>query len=95
MDYRDVTIKPNSVIYLDPPYQGTCKYDFEINYDEFWFWCLEQKAPTYISSYAIPEKYQQDFTIVGEWLVKSTLQGGANKRVDHPTEKLFWNNKSL
>jgi site-specific DNA-adenine methylase len=78
----------------DPPYQDTMKYDGQnIDYDEFWQWCYRQETAVYISSYKILDKYVDKFKIVGEWLRKSTMQGGSNRRKNHPTEKLYWNNK--
>lgn len=40
-DYREHKIK-NAVIYCDPPYQGTTKYETKsFDYDGFWKWCRE------------------------------------------------------
>lgn len=40
-NYYDFPLPNNSIIYCDPPYQGTTKYKCGINYDGFWAWCRE------------------------------------------------------
>ncbi len=57
LSYEDVVIPEgeNSVIYLDPPYEGTAKYEKDIDHRRFFDWVREQKYPTYISSYEINE----------------------------------------
>ena len=54
--YTDVNILPNSIIYCDPPYINTHKYDnAEFDYEEFYDWCEKQEVPTFISEYYMPE----------------------------------------
>ena len=71
--YDEVDIKPNSVIYCDPPYKNTATYRLEdkelvFDHDRFYNWCLKQKELVIISEYDMPsdfecvagrEKYQQ------------------------------------
>ena len=58
-DYRNVSLpKPNEcVLYLDPPYIWTWKYETEFNHNEFYWWIQEKKNEWYIlfcSEYTLP-----------------------------------------
>ena len=59
--YDAVEIKPNSVIYCDPPYIGTNTYSKRssvqqpFDHDRFYDWCCEQKELVLVSEYAMPE----------------------------------------
>ena len=59
-DYKDVEIKPNSVIYADIPYISTNTYDGTssvvqpFNHEEFYDWCCKQKELVLISEYYLP-----------------------------------------
>lgn len=39
-DYKDLAIPNNSIVYCDPPYKWTTKYEYKINHDEFEDWCV-------------------------------------------------------
>jgi D12 class N6 adenine-specific DNA methyltransferase len=54
LDYRKVIIKPNSIIYCDPPYQNTARYLNSFNHDEFWKWVAENPYPVFVSEYSAP-----------------------------------------
>lgn len=55
-DYRDVNIKPNSVIYCDIPYVNTDGYgEGEFDHKAFYDWANQQEVPVYISEYWMPE----------------------------------------
>jgi len=56
MSYDEVEIKPNSIIYCDPPYKGTKQYLNEFNTKKFLDWADEQHAPVFISEYEIKDK---------------------------------------
>lgn len=56
MSYNEVEIKPNSIIYCDPPYHGTAKYDAEFNHSKFLDWADRQINPVFISEYKIEDK---------------------------------------
>lgn len=86
MDYRDVVIPDESIIYCDPPYQDTEEYsEGGFNHDEFWDWVREKSKThkVYISEYKAPD----DFKIVLQFSQKSTYAGGNNKK--QPDECLF------
>jgi hypothetical protein len=87
LDFSKIEIKPDSVIYCDPPYRGTEDYtDKGLNsfdYDRFYDWCCEQKEPVFVSEYWMPE---DRFEPIAEFAHRSTLSATANNAV---TEKLF------
>ena len=59
-DYREYKIK-NSVIYCDPPYQGTTEYKTVFfDYDNFWNWCREMSKDNwiFISEYSAPRDFK-------------------------------------
>ncbi len=60
IDYRNLKIK-NAVIYCDPPYQGTTKYETKsFNYNEFWNWCREMSKENwlFVSEYNAPNDFE-------------------------------------
>lgn len=84
--YENLEIPPNSIIYCDPPYEGTKKYSNSGAFDHtsFWQWCrvIKDKGHTiYISEYNAPK----DFITVWEKPVKCTL--GINTKTS--VEKLY------
>ncbi len=86
LDYRNVVIPNNAVVYCDIPYIGTGKYGKQsFNHDDFWQWVREQTVPVFVSEYVAPD----DFEYILEIEHISTLSSTNNsKRV---VEKLFWN----
>ena len=56
LSYDRVEIKQNSIIYCDPPYQGTGKYDNEFDHRKFLDWAHHQENPVFISEYKINDK---------------------------------------
>jgi DNA adenine methylase len=84
-DYKELEYPENSIIYCDPPYANTTKYeevDFDI--DEFWAWAREMSRShsMYVSSYEAP----RDFEIVTEIETYCIVPGKSNKKT---TERLF------
>jgi len=55
LSYEKVKIKPNSVIYCDPPYRGVKGYLNVFDHDKFWEWVMDQKDPVYVSEYIAPK----------------------------------------
>lgn len=86
LDYRNVAIPDNAVVYCDIPYFGTEKYGIQsFNHDDFWKWVREQVVPVFVSEYVAPD----DFECILEIEHISTLSHtNSSKRV---VEKLFWN----
>lgn len=86
LDYTEIPIPENSIIYCDPPYQGTTKYKNSLNYDEFWDWIRflsKSGHKVFISEYNAPDDFECIWTKeVNNTLTKDT---GSKKGV----EKLF------
>lgn len=88
LDYRDVEIPENAVVYADPPYAGTTGYSTSkgFDYNEFWGYMRElSKTHTVFIS---EEKAPDDFECVWSKEVKRVLD--VNKSNIKPkVEKLF------
>ena len=83
-DYRNMEIKPDSLIYCDIPYRNTDGYQEEgFDHEEFYSWCERQTEPVLISEYWMPE---DRFECIDEIEKTVTLQSGAGNKV---IEKLF------
>lgn len=83
LDYRDVEIEKDSVVYCDIPYKNTKNYSIgDFNHDEFYEWTRKQKN-IFISEYEMPN----DFKIVNEKNIKSNLCATSNRKT--VTEKLY------
>lgn len=85
VDYREMDIPKNAVIYCDPPYSGTAEYvcgGFDSK--AFWQWAEDKarKQPVYVSEYNAPENWEAIITVPR----RSNLQGGNGAFV---SEKLF------
>jgi len=85
VDYADVAIPKDSVIYCDIPYKGTNVYNAaeEFDYERFYRLCAEQQQPVFISSFEIPA---DQFRCVVEWEHQNTFSASDYKVVK---ERLF------
>ena len=63
MDYRQVVIPYDSVVYADPPYKGRKSYSVKFDSDLFFDWCRNQNFPIYISEYDAPKDFKAVFEI--------------------------------
>ena len=63
LDYREVEIPQDSVVYCDPPYRGTQHYGNRFDHDAFWEWCRTREFPVYISEQQAPEDFVQIFSV--------------------------------
>ena len=53
-DYVDLAIPNGSLVYCDPPYENTTKYQYGIDHGFFWKWCEElvtRNCQVFVSSY--------------------------------------------
>jgi DNA adenine methylase len=81
--YQDLLIPPNSIIYCDPPYEGTLGYKDEFNHKDFWQWCRDKRVEghtVYVSEYNAPE----DFLCVWEKEVTVNISSRGDR-----VERLF------
>lgn len=85
LDYEEVTIPEDSVIYCDIPYEDTNVYNKAegFDYDRFYKWCEQQIQPVFISSYQMPT---DRFDCIEEFAHRSTLSATANNLV---TERIY------
>ena len=85
LDYEEVAIPEDSVIYCDIPYEGTDVYNKAegFDYERFYQWCERQTQPVFISSYQMPE---DRFDCIEEFTHRSTLSATANNLV---TERIY------
>ena len=85
-NYQDLEIPDNSLIYCDPPYEGTTKYKDDFNHVYFWEWCrtkAKQGHLVYVSEYNAPK----DFECVYSSEINNTLNN--TSKTTKATEKLF------
>jgi len=83
MSYLDMEIH-ESVIYCDPPYQGTTQYKDSFDHSKFWDWCRKMNVDNkvFVSEYSAPS----DFKCVMEKKILNNLRAGKANVV---TEKIF------
>ena len=84
--YTELEIPPNSIIYCDPPYEGTTGYKDKFNHTEFWEWCRDKAKEghiVFVSEYNAPDDFE---CIWQQELNVSVAKDGKHKRA---TEKLF------
>ena len=84
LSYEQVQIKPNSIIYCDPPYKGTTGYTVEFDHDKFWDWVRTNPHPVYVSEYTAP----QDIKVIAAFRHKKS---NSAKNTTDSVEKLYWN----
>ena len=87
--YYELELPPNSIVYCDPPYEGTTKYANDFDHNLFWNWVRnisKQGHTVFVSEYNAPA----DFECVWQKEAKSSLSAngkiGGNKV---SVEKLF------
>lgn len=87
--YYELELPSNSIVYCDPPYEGTTKYANDFDHNLFWDWIRnisKQGHTVFVSEYNAPA----DFVCVWEKEAKSSLSAngkiGGNKL---SVEKLF------
>lgn len=84
--YSDLDIPPNSVIYCDPPYEGTTGYKDKFNHADFWQWCRDKAKEghtVFVSEYNAPD----DFDCI--WQQELNVSIAKNGKHKKAVEKLF------
>ena len=87
IDYADVPVEENSIIYCDIPYAGTSGYSAIFNHERFWSWVrqMSQKGyRVYVSEYNAPF----DFIPVWQKSICQLYSSAGNKK-GGVVEKLF------
>lgn len=92
VDYRDVKIEPNAVVYCDIPYKNTVGYLKEFKHDDFYQWAATRSFPVFISEYQIDDKR---FKCVYEIDKRSNLSPKKELNAPDKVEKLYWNQVKL
>jgi DNA adenine methylase len=86
--YRELNIPPNSIIYCDPPYEGTTKYSTGgFDYPAFWQWCRDKSNEghqVFVSEYNAPS----DFECVWSKNVTANFDSNRSEAAER-IEKLF------
>lgn len=94
LDYRDVVIKPNSIVYCDIPYKNTSSYVKVFSHDEFFNWAASRDFPVYISEYEIKDpRFKLVYAVAKTVKLSGTGMSKENENMDR--EKLYWNGKTL
>lgn len=89
LSYKELSIPENSIVYCDPPYEGTTKYKDDFDHVAFWEWVRNKSKEghtVFVSEYSAPS----DFNCVWEKQIKSSLSANGKfggSKVS--TEKLF------
>lgn len=87
-DYKDIFAE-ESLIYCDPPYQGTTGYKTgEFNHEEFFDWCRKMKSKgnsVFVSEYNAPD----DFELVWQGEIKTNFSSQRKEATHRSVEKLF------
>ena len=102
-DYREIEIKKNSVVYLDPPYFNTEPYlingeKSKFNHNEFYDWIEElaerEDVKIFISEYWMPEerfKKIKEFQKVSFMCSNATSRGQKTDNIYIPTKQKYIN----
>lgn len=95
VDYREVGIQPNSVIYADIPYFSTNAYGKNssitqlFNHGEFYDWCCKQKELVLISEYYMPaDRFTEVWNIKHKQSLCATKTSSVIERLFVPTNQL-------
>lgn len=88
VSYSEVKIPNSAVVYCDPPYKGTNKYNCEaFDYDKFYDWLRSQPFPVYVSEYAMPDDF------ISVWSAKKTCCYSATNNSKQSIEHIFVHKK--
>lgn len=94
LDYREVKIEDNSIVYCDIPYNNkkgrTEKYyDIEFDKNAFYEWAKKADFPVYFSSSFCDDPFFTEVLSVEKQCLMVNKNSHGKKKV---IEKLFWNN---
>ena len=89
LDIFDIDYKGFDVVYFDPPYRGTNKYDFEFDYDKFYD--LFKSLKTDLKINAFLSEYDAPFTCVAEFEKTQLMAASVGSSKSTTMEKLYFN----
>ena len=85
LDYSEVKVPDNAVVYCDIPYRNTNLGGYEaIDYERFYRWCERQDSPIFVSEYFMPN---DRFKVYKSWQVHQTSSGKG--KIDVAIENLY------
>lgn len=87
LDYQQVTLAQNSILYCDIPYKGTNNYRMQFDYDRFYKWA-EQQDNIFISEYAMPDNF------IEVWSCQRQASMDAKGKNSKAQERIFTNQKT-
>lgn len=88
-DYREISLPANSLIYCDPPYEGTTQYPSVPKFDHSEFWNQVKEWTLTGHSVVVSEYYApKEFTCVME-IPRSMCMRNSNGAQERVVEKLF------
>jgi len=89
LDYRDVPVEYGSVVYADPPYEGTTRYNHErFDHEAFWTYMRILVIVGGCTVFVSEQKAPDDFFCIWEKPFKRTLDRNKENQFT-VTEKLF------
>ena len=86
-NYKDLN-PVGRLVYCDPPYASTKKYETDFDNDAFWKWAREASKKVkklYVSEYDAPD----DFECIWQMKKKDSLGRKKGKKQNTKVEKLF------
>lgn len=101
-DYKDVEIKPNSVIYADIPYLSTNTYNKKsstlqsFDHAEFYDWCCKQDELVLVSEYTMPvDRFTEVWSTNHIQRICATKTSATTERLFVPTRQLSKYNEMM
>ena len=86
--YLDYQYRDGDIVYCDPPYEDTAKYDKDgFNHKQFYDWVASREYPVYFSSYEISDNR---FNVVWQ-TEKQSLLNNSKDTIKVVTEYLYCN----
>ena len=87
LDYEQVILAQNSIVYCDIPYKNSNKYTLPFDYDRFYKWA-EKTDNVFISEYEMPDNF------IEVWNCEKRSTMSANGKSHGKLERIFTNQKT-
>lgn len=100
LDFKNLNIPQNALVYCDPPYAGTTGYNgVDFNSDRFWEWAREVSKQNLlaVSEYKAPDDFVPILEIVKtcQYCATNNAKKTLEKLFVHESQKSKWNNEFL